>query len=285
MTTALSASAPQPQSSPRRSPRWLASRSNTALLACACIGLAVFGALGRVAGVPAEPGYQISLLLQPNPLVAVLIVAVGLVATTLLLLILQDSHDPFDPIFGAAVGLAALSWRGGAMTDLLQNTTPAVFFVLVIETLLLGGGLYGCYAMLIRHRPTRVDPRLRAEIDWNANLLASAVAAVVMGIVVMLIAQTDAKKQVMAAVGIGGFVGAAAAYALLENESALCYAAAPTAVGVVGYLLAYFFPGIYHVGRTSQPLACPLPLDYAGVGTAASLLGYWAAQRWRAEAE
>ena len=83
----------------------------------------------------------------------------------------------------------------------------------------------------------------------------------------------------------GGPSGAAAAYWLLENDCALCYAAAPAAVGIVGYALAYFFPGAYHVGRTSQPLAYPLPLDYAGIGTAASLMGYWASQRWKAEAE
>ena len=52
-------------------------------------------------------------------------------------------------------------------------------------------------------------------------------------------------------------------------------------MGVVGYLLAWFNlpPDSLQTGRPHggilSALARPLPLDYAGIGTAASLLGYW----------
>ena len=286
MTSVASNSAtPLPSPTPSRQPRWLASRSNAALILCACIGLGIFWLIGTLAGIPAEPEHQISLLMQPNVVVAVVAAAIGLVVVTLLLHVLQGSDDPLDPLFGAAMGLAALSWRGGTMTDLLQNTSQAVFLVLIVEMALLAAGLYGCWWMLRRIRPAKVDPRLATQVDWNGVLITTAVSAAIMAVIVTIFATTDAKKQVIGAVAIGGFASAAIGYTFLENDCPLCYAAAPAVVGIVGYAWAYFFPGIYHVHRTTVALAYPLPLDYASVGVAAALLGYWTGLRWKGEAE
>jgi len=52
---------------------------------------------------------------------------------------------------------------------------------------------------------------------------------------------------------------------------------------VIGYVSCYFRPDGIEVGRTSgyfAALARPLPLDYASVGVAGSLMGYWISSRW-----
>ncbi len=219
-------------------------------------------------------------MVQPSPIIALLITAVGLIVASLLLSALHGSDDPADALFGAAAGLAALSWRGGPMTDVLQNSTLAVFLALDLELLLLALMLGGCWWMLRRIRPGRYFP---GESDWNERLTATAVAIAITFACMYLLAQTDAKKQVLAAVGISSFVGAAAAYSIFEMTTIECYIAAPIIVGLIGYLLAYFIPGAWHIGHTGQPLAYPLPLDYASMGPVGALLGYWTAVKWKQE--
>jgi hypothetical protein len=265
---------------------WFGPRTKTSLILSAAICFTIFWFLGTLTGVPAERDFQASLLVQPSPLLALLVTAIGLVVCTLLMGAIQGRNlELEDPLFGVAVGLAALSCRGGPMTEVLQNAaSPAVFFALLVELVLLYAMFAGCWWLLRKmHRHGPIDAA-RDHTELNEKLMAAATAAVVMGICILIFAQTDGKKQVLAAVGIAGFAGAAVAYTAFNVRSALVYAAAPLIVGIIGYLLALAMPGEWLIGRTGQPLAYALPLDYASTGLAGALLGYWTAHQWKQEA-
>jgi len=218
---------------------------------------------------------------------ALFITAIGLVACALLMSVIQIHGEVEDPLLAMGIGLMALSCRGGTMTDLLQMSSLNIFWLLIVELILLYAMMAGCGLLLhkIRHRGPAAVPLMRDPSNWNDRLLCALVTALVMGVCMYLLAQTDAKKQVLAAVGISAFAGAAASFALFDVRLAACYAAGPLLVGVFGYLVGYFLPGTWLSGRVGQPLAYPLPLDYAGVGIAGSLLGYWSAMMWKEESQ
>jgi hypothetical protein len=260
--------------------RWLGSTSKSSLALTAAISCGIFWLLGNLAGVPAERHYQAGLLSQPSPVIAVCMVFAGLFGISLLLSAIEATDEPEVPLFGAVAGLATLSWRGGTMTIVLQNSPLIVFPTMAVELILLGAIIFGCWHLLRRRMQIQDDE----DAEWNTRLLCTGTAALAMLVVMYFLCQTDAKKQVMAAVGISAFAGAATAYSIFSVRWAGCYLAPPLLVVAFGYLLTYYSPGDWHIGRTGQPLAYPLPLDYASLGTVGSLLGYWAAQKWKHEA-
>jgi hypothetical protein len=98
-----------------------------------------------------------------------------------------------------------------------------------------------------------------------------------------LLAQTDAKAQVIAAVGASAMLATMAANWFAPAAPSPWLWGGPILVALVGYVSCYFHPDGLAVGRTSgyfAALARPLPLDYASVGVAGSLLGYWTSSRW-----
>jgi hypothetical protein len=59
-------------------------------------------------------------------------------------------------------------------------------------------------------------------------------------------------------------------------------------VAIIGYVLALVggAPKVGGMPAGAIPaLARPLPLDYAAIGTAGSLLGYWTSRKWLHERE
>ncbi len=258
--------------------QWLGSTAKMPLLVAAIISCSIFWLLGNLADLPAERHFQASLLIQPSPIVAVLVVFVGLAGCSILLNVIEAAEEPEVPLFGAVAGLATLSWRGGTMTTILQNSPLVVFPTLAVEVILLGAIIFGCWYLLRRLNRNLEEP---ADEELQSRAMCTGTAALVMVVAMYFLCQTDAKKQVMAAVGISAFAGAAVAYSAFSVRWVGCYLAAPLLVGVAGYLLARSSPGDWHIGRTGQPLAYPLPLDYASLGTVGSLLGYWTSQKWK----
>jgi hypothetical protein len=267
--------------------RWLGGRSKTSLAVSAALCFAIFWFLGYVAGIPFDRGFNGSLLAQGSPIISVLVTAIGLFACTLLISVVQSHAEVEDPLLAVAAGLIALSCRGGTMTNLLQISSLNIFWVLIVELVLLYAMLTGCWALLrwMRQRRSGAAALLSDNSNFGERFLCTLVAAIVMGLCMYLLAQTEAKKQVLAAVGISAFAGAAVSYAFFDIHTVPCYALAPLAVGIFGYLSGYFIPAAWMTGRIGQPLAYPLPLDYAGLGIAGSLLGYWTAHKWKEEGQ
>src|ERR1039458_7623864 len=112
--------------------RWLGGRSKTSLALSSAVCFAVFWFLGYMTDLPVDRGYNASLLAQPSPLFALFITAVGLLACTLIMSVIQFHGEVEDPLMAVGIGLIALSCRGGTSTDLLQMSPSLnVYFSLI----------------------------------------------------------------------------------------------------------------------------------------------------------
>jgi hypothetical protein len=257
----------------------------------ACILL--FWWLAAMFGIPQHPHTQGSLLAQPSAVVAMLITLVALVACVLLSSVIV-SFIHFDAgLFCAAIGLIALSVRGGPLRYVLMYSDgPKVFITLAVELVLLFAfvGIAWLVLWVLRKRGIVVDDVTRDGLHEEDSApghhaLALITQAVTMGVVVLLLAQTDEKAQVVAAVGVAGLLGTLASHSLFPVSPSVWYWTGPLIVGLVGYGLAYSSADaswtIGNVAGQFAPLGRTLPLDYAGAGTAGALLGYWTSRRWQ----
>lgn len=269
-------------------------RNRLLLLAAAAASCAIFWLGGRWFGIPRYPGFEISLVRQPSPAVVLLLVGILLWAATAVSTAIAGTVRMDAGLFGAAVGLAALSWRGGPFRTIAQAATDlALFRGLALELFVLGAWLgVAWYALWLLHRRGRIlgdaDRDGLADQQHSAGDRLTALGAQVAAtaVLVVLLARTDDKKQVLAAVGVASFLGTLLAYSAAPVRPSAWYWAGPFVVGVVGYVVASF--GSVPVAAWKDglgrgllaPLARPLPLDYASFGPAGALLGYWMSRQW-----
>ena len=246
----------------------------------------------RTLGIPAERGFDAGVLEQPHwPLVLISIYVLFVVCLIVATLI-SGRWWFFGGLFAAVVGLSVLSARGGPIRDVLfdaqaTDSPRSVFVRLALETCLLFIPIGLAWTFFWKRFDAALptpDPASRTEQMPLA--LALVAQTVITAAVVLLLAATDAKKQVMVSVFLGGLLGTALAdYLAPHRKAAIWYWVGPLAVGVIGYLLAYVNAPAWTNGAPQgafAALARPLPLDYASVGTAGALLGYWlAAERPR----
>lgn len=294
-TTADDAATPAPDE-PRapvtsRPPGW---QSRTFLLLACVLSIALFWWAGGAFGIAREYGFGGSLLVSPGPVGNLLATGVLVVAAVALGTLLAGFVRPDAGLFAAAVGLVTLSLRGRTMDAVLHyGEGPAVFLWLAAELVLLYAFLAAAWwALFSLQRQGRLhgdavrDGLADAELPEHAGWIALLTQAVIMGAVVIVIAQTEDKKQVIAAVAIGAWAGAFFPYWQHGARPSVWYWTGPLVIGVAGYLLAYVNPPEgWDIGRPGYragflaALVRPLPLDYAGVGTAAALMGYWMRRR------
>jgi hypothetical protein len=256
-------------------------------LAC----MLLFWAAARQFGIPAAPGHSGSLLQQPNVGVAVVLTALVFVAavfvgTTFTARVHRDAG-----LFCACLGLAVLSGRAGAMRYVLfEASGRSVYLMLAGETLLLGALLAAAWIGIDRFLgPSRSSPLTDSpgNSPGDAKYFTTIMQVLLMIALMSVLAQTDSKAQAMAAVGASALLASLAANWFAAASPSPWLWAGPIIVALVGYISCYFHPAGMEVGRTSgyfAALARPLPLDYASVGVAGSLLGYWTSTRWHQRA-
>jgi hypothetical protein len=272
------------------------------LLVAGCTACALLvAAISRTAGVPPTPHFTGSLLAAPDAVTAVLITAIAVAASTALGTVIAGFLRLEVGLICAAIGLSALAVRGGPMHPVLQYASgPAVYLVLVVETILLFAMLAGAYLLLRRLFPLIWSARLPAEaiakpadhdVSTEPNDIAFAIAiyAVAMIVCQVLLLQSDAKKQALASVGISSLIATLAACQIAPLVEGVWYwLVAPCAVAIIGFVLAYFSPEGWQIGEVHGmlgALARATPLDYASLGVAGAILGYWTARKWKEEGE
>jgi len=260
--------------------RW-SHRVTQALFTGASIGcFLIFWYAGELLRIPAEPRHGGSLLRQPTIGATIAALVAGLVlllACTLLASAFLRKRWFLAPLTAATAGLSAWSMRGGPMQEVL-NYAPSlgVFIQLAIELILLAAPVAALWLFIWQPADPAEEPLGRDRIV--ASVL---VQTLVMALVVLLLTQTDAKKQCVAAVLIAGIVSAMTAQSFAPGpQAARWYWIAPIGVGVIGYLLAALLSQGWTSGSREldgfwAPLARPLPLDYASAGMLGVLLGYW----------
>lgn len=255
------------------------------VIVASVVCIVLFWWAGKSLGIPADRGYNASVLQQPHwPLVLVsiyIVFAVCLVLGTLV----SGRWWFFGGLFAAVVGLSVLSIRGGpihyVLFDAQSTGSPQrVFSSLAVETILLfipialaWTFLWGRYE---RALPPSKPKGSSADLPLGVTIIAQVVFT---GVILLVFAATDAKKQVLVSVFLASLIGSALAdHATPHRQAARWFWIGPMAVGVIGYVLAYFNATAWTTGAATGAfagLARPLPLDYASAGAAGALLGYW----------
>jgi hypothetical protein len=256
----------------------------------------VFGLVASIFALPRYPGFDASLLHQPAPIVALLVAIVTLVACTLLGSLVAGIVHFEAGLFAASIGLVALSTRGGPIRQTLFNASgPGVFVTLAIELIVLYAGIaLACFALgvlrdrgMLRAEEHRDTHREREELP-SQTALAVATQIGVMFVLMLLLAQADLKGQAVWSVVLASLVGTLAAHSLFPVRPAIWFLAGPLLLGLAGYAIAFVTGGyspLGIVGGFLPQLARPLPVDYAAMGTAGTLLGYWISRGWHIERE
>ena len=279
-------------------PRLSTYQRNRLLLATAAtVACFLFWFAGKWFRIPEHTGYEISLALQPSPAVDLVLTGLVLCGATAVGTAIAGTIRFDAGLFAAAIGLAALSSRGGPMRYVTQAAAgPGIFVAMALELLVLGALLgLAWFGLWLLYRGGRLagdsardgladQPHAPAE-----RIAALLVQVVVTGAVVLLLARTDEKKQVLAGVAVASFCATLVAYAVSPVRPSVWYWAGPILAGVVGYLAAYLSwesapPVNWKNGVGGGPLAAlarPLPLDYASLGTAGSIAGYWTSRQWQ----
>jgi hypothetical protein len=272
-------------------------RNRLLLTLAAVLACALFWFAGQWFQIPEHAGYEASLALQPNAAVALLLTGLVLCVATAVGTVVAGSIRFDAGLFAGAIGLAALSGRGGQMRYVTQAAAGRdVFLTMAVELVVLGAllGLAWFGLWLLYRRGRLLGDALRDGLRDQPHApgeraFATLVQAAVMAVLVLLLARTDDKKQVLAAVAIASFSATLVAYAVSPVRPSVWYWAGPVIVGVAGYLAVYStWSSVPPVGWKSgtgggmlSPLARPLPLDYASLGTAGAILGYWTSRQWQ----
>jgi hypothetical protein len=268
--------------------RW----SKWVLLGVAGLCYVMTGWVAGQLGVSRTRGFDGSLLLSPAPVANLLVTAVLVFAAIAMGTLLAGGIRPDAGLFAAAATLLALSNRGRPIYAVLHDTngSRAAYSTMAAELLVLGGLLGAGWWVLHRlqqrgslHRDSVRDGLPDIDHPPGVGWSELATHVLVTAAVVVLVAQSEDKKQVLAAVGIGSFVAAFFPHWKHGARPSIWYWPGPILVGILGYLLAAFTvptealfigrPGRF--GGFLNALARPLPLDYASIGTAGALIGYW----------
>jgi small basic protein len=245
-------------------------------------------------GIPREPHFSASLLLGGAPITAVVVAIIAIGFSMLIGSLTAWFVEREAGLFCCCLGIAALGVRCGGIRPVLQYAFgPAIFIVLALEAIVLSailiGGWIGIRRVLDRvsfqkAASTRfVVPTEKTDATLQEKFSTLGVHMLAMAIVELILIQTDAKAQAMAGVFIAAYVGALAAYTFTPLVESIWYWAAPMAVAFISYIVAYFSGGATSTGDLqgwTAGLVRATPLDYAGMGTAGALLGYWSIRRW-----
>jgi hypothetical protein len=278
---------------------WILRQERYVLTAGGIASLAIVYWLIHTMNVPAASFRAGAILQQPHAMVAmgVVWIAFGLSCAVATIIASRCHYDA--GVTCAAIGLAGFSSRFGPSRFILfQASGKGVYLTLAVELILLFIPIALAWMLLHRMSTSGALPaeslldETEADEPLDQKFLAGVAQALVMTILMMLMCQTDAKRQTMASVAISAYLGALAAHHFIATRPSIWYWMGPLLVGIIGYLGQAFTGGAdWTIGDPRgffAPLARPHPLDYASLGVAGAMLGYWTSQRWqhqRAEME
>ena len=266
-------------------PQWLALAGVAAL--CAMI----FSYVARMLGWPEFPGSCGSILAGALPAGGIATAVVAMFLCIILATLLLGRLEYEIGLFAACIGLAALAVRGGTAGALLRTAGhPQVYRIELFETVLLlvvtglGWQLLSLLSKFGWLAPEMTEPAGDGKGVLPRQIMAALVQAIVTGLLMFLLARSNNMKQVMAAVAIASVLGSIAAHQSFPVRPSVPFWVGPFLTGIAGYGWAVASPGQWAIGLPANPLAAATPLQYASVGTAGAIMGYWASRQWRAGA-
>lgn len=258
-------------------------RERILLILVVALSLLVTLALSSLAGIPRVPGYSGSLLLQLSPVLAVVVAFASLLVSGSIGTLIGARVHREAGIFAAGAGLSVLAVRCGSVAPLLHAKRESLYSVLAAEMAVLGI-LYAVVGViagyLLRGKATG-----QPTVDKTGNgLKALGLQVLSTAVAMFLFARGADKKTALAAAGISGFAGSLVAHGFAPSDNAHWYWPGPLIAGLLGYIWAMLSPGAWSaIGVPANGLAAATPLDYASLGVAGAVWGFWMSQRWAAE--
>lgn len=241
-----------------------------------------FGA--RLIGWPREPRFEGSLAQGPVAIGGFFAALVLLIACSAIGTLLLGRRWYLAGLMTATAGLSIWSVRGGVMTFVLMRADSSgsgnfVFIEMLLELIVFFGIIAGIWNYIwANHRPRELFEQKDREEGRSAGAALVAQGAL-MTVFVLILAATAQKKQVLTAVFLAGMFSTAIAEQFFADRNAgRWYWIGPLAAGAFGYIAGFMSPAGLETGDLTGafgPLAHVLPLDYASLGCAGSLLGYW----------
>ena len=258
----------------------------------------VFWWIARTFGFPLSPGLCGSLALFPGGVGFFLVVTATFFLSIAVGTVLAGVIRFNAGLVAACVGLASLSVRGGDIRQVLFGSVdllggPEIFKRLALETVLLGI-LVGCgwYVLRLLHLRGLIvdregDPKVsNAHLPQCNEAVSLAVQTIITALCLWLLMANEAKFQAIAAVGVASLLGGIVTQYLFPTGNNGWYWLPPIIVGIIGYAIACFDPAGASTGQLTgrfAALARPVPLDFAGSGVAAAIIGHWLARAWQRE--
>jgi hypothetical protein len=272
-------------------------RARILLLSGSVLCFIAFWFSAKVFHIPPYPGKDAALLIGPPYVLPFLILAVVLAISVAIGTAIAGMVRFNAGLLTASLGLSALSFRGGQtrhtiLTGLWAVGQGELFFRFFLELLILSIFI-GAAWFLLRHLYTsgKLRDRETAQMsegesdDLTGEISSLAAQFFITALLVMLLAQSEAKLQVMAAIFIASFAGSAISHTFFPTGPRSWYWLPPVLVGLVGFLLAWLFvpSGIFTADLRGSfaGLYRPLPLDYASMGPAGAIIGHWMSRRWQ----
>jgi hypothetical protein len=244
--------------------------------------------LSRLLHLPATPLCAGTLLQQPSWLVAMAAVWIVLIGGSALTSIFASTEHYEAGLFCSAIGIGLLSGRLGPMRYALFATTgPSIYLTMAVELLLLYIAIAIAWMMLnggSRSGWLPSEPPVGPDEPIDQKLLAMAMYIVVMIVLMLLLCRSDDKKQALASVAVASYLAALAAHQFVPAQPSAWFLIGPLIVGLIGYIGEFISPWNWMIGDGQgyfSALARPLPLDYASLAVAGTLLGYWTSRRLR----
>ena len=253
------------------------------LLVLTVLSCAIFSYGASFVHWPNERGVQGSLAQPPSSLFAFLMAIILLAICSMLGTWVLHRRWSMAGLMTATAGLAVWSVRGGTMSYVLfraddSGSGARVFFQMLGELIVFFGAIAAIWNLIwTRHEQPRLgeDPKEPGRSAFVAVLAQ----AILMAIFVLILVVTPQKKQVMAGVFLAGVFSTAIAEQFFADRTAgRWYWIGPLAAGAFGYIVNSFAVAGMETGDLTgslAPLARVLPLDYASMGCAGALLGYW----------
>jgi hypothetical protein len=265
------------------------------LLLALIVDCLLFGWGTRWLRLPELTGFDGSLLAGRSAITNIISIALLMGVATIVGTILAGAVRFEAGLFAACTSLAIVSLRCGTIQSVLfeANGSSGVYYTLAIELVVLTIILSLLWMMLVKlgqaggvHPMPGYTPDDSIPPAPAANFIATVTQTVVTILIMLFLCQSEAKNQVLASLAIASVVGSMVAYGSFPTRPSVWYWVGPLIAGLLGYLMAA-------AGEVSQlgigtpqglfaPLARPLPVDYASIGTAGAILGFWITHKNRA---
>lgn len=260
----------------------------------AVLAMVVGWAVVRVAGVPAAGVVHGSLVLQPNPAVAIGVTAVAVVLAGVVGLAVAGRVRAGAAVFCGVFVLVAISVHTqGLRAVLFAAPTAGTYVRLAVETAVLGGVIAACHAlgaMAVRRGLVKSDEEqdgfgrddVLPPAGVGETVLAVLLTAAVYVLVAWFMLPTDLKQQALLGCAVAGFGATAIVHYFVMPRAPAWGFWAGVLLGAAGaFAYASTVPGVPAVGEVAIPPARALPIDHASAGVAAAMAGYWYSRKWR----